>query len=349
MKRREYQKVVQKPSKKSLIIKISLMLVASLLISLTAYGVYLHKKAEIAADNAFEEIKDRDKSDYRDKAVKPINDNVSILFIGIDDSEERGQGDGNSRTDALMLATLNNTSKTVKLVSIPRDSLVYIPEVGYEDKINHAHAYGGTRSSIETVEELLEVPVDYYVKMNFNAFIDVVNALGGIEAEVPYTILEKDANDNNKIQLSAGLQHLSGEEALALARTRMRDNDIERGKRQQMILQSIMKEAASASSFTKYGDVIDAVGDNMKTDMTFDEMKSFFNYIKGGAPRVDTLTLAGYDDMSTGIYYWLLDQESLDETRDILKSHLGLDSDTSSYSGADNDTEMAKKLDNQLN
>lgn len=342
MKRKEYQTVSHKSSRKSLVLKISIMIVASMLISLTAYGLYLHKKAETAAGNAFEMIGDREKSKLRDEAVKPLEDNVSILFVGIDDSEERDQGDSNSRSDALMLATLNNKSKTVKLVSIPRDSLVYIPEVGYEDKINHAHAYGGTRASIETVEELFEIPVDYYVKMNFDAFIDVVDALGGIEAEVPYTLLEKDQFDRNTVQLEPGFQKLDGREALALARTRKQDNDLERGKRQQMILQSIMKEAASASSFTKYGDVIDAVGDNMKTDMTFEEMKSFFAYIKDGSPRVDTIQLNGTDDMSTGVYYWSLDQESLEETRDILKQHLGIAGDSSSYTDSGSDTATTK-------
>ncbi len=344
MKRKEYQTVSHKPSKKSLILKISIMLVASMLISLTAYGLYLHKKAEIAAGNAYETIGDRNKSELREEAVQPLDDNVSILFVGIDDSAQRDQGTSNSRSDALMLATLNNKSKTVKLVSIPRDSLVYIPELGYEDKITHAHANGGTRVSIETVEDLLEVPVDYYVRMNFDAFIDVVDALGGIEANVPYSINEKDAFDKNSIKLLPGYQHLDGAETLALARTRKKDNDIERGKRQQMILQAIMKEASSASSFTKYGDVIDAVGDNMKTDMSFDEMKSFFEYIKDGAPRVDTFTLEGSDDMSTGTYYWLLDQESLEETRDILKSHLGIDDSSSSFSDSETDLiELASK------
>ena len=92
----------------------------------------------------------------------------------------------------------------MKLVSIPRDSYVYIPEVGYRDKITHAHAFGGTRATIEPVEELFDIPVDYYVKMNFNAFIDVVDALGGIEAEVPYNRTEKDENDKYTIHLKKG-------------------------------------------------------------------------------------------------------------------------------------------------
>ncbi|MEK4484780.1 LCP family protein [Psychrobacillus sp. FSL H8-0484] len=340
MKRKLYKKEKKRRSKKRTILTVSLIVIASLLISLSTYAAYLTKKAETAADKAFEVAGDRKGSDKRPEKVEPLNDNVSVLFIGIDDSEKRDQGDSGSRSDALMLATLNNKSKTVKLISIPRDSYVYIDEVGYNDKITHAHAYGGTKAAIETVEDLLEVPVDYYVKMNFNAFIDVVNALGGIEAEVPYKLTEKDENDQRTVNLQPGLQELDGREALALARTRKYDNDIERGKRQQMILSAVVKKASSASSFTKYGEVIDAVGDNMKTDMTFDEMKSFFEYIKGGVPQIDTLTLEGYDDMSTGTYYWKLEEESLEETRDILKSHLGLQPETSNIS--DNNSEQIK-------
>lgn len=337
MNQKRYKPTKSGSTKKSLIFKISAMLIASVLISLTAYGIYLTKKAETAANNSYQAVENRDGSVLRDEAVKPIEDNVSILFIGIDDSEKRKQGEGNSRADAIMLATLNNKDKTVKLVSIPRDSLVYIPEVGYKDKITHANAFGGTKASIETVEQLLEVPVDYYVRMNFNAFIDVVDALDGIYADVPYDHLEKDENDKYTIQLKKGYQNLDGREALALARTRKLDNDIERGKRQQEILGAIMQKASSASSFTKYGDVIDAVGENMKTDMTFNEMKSFFAYIKSGAPQVDSLTLKGYDDMTTGVYYWTLDDESLMETKDILKSHLGLNPNSSSFSDTSSD------------
>ena len=329
MKRKDYKKQ-KKSSRKSLALKVSLLLTLSIFLVVAAYAVSLQKKAVDAADRAYEVVPDRPKSDIREAKVEPATDNVSVLFIGVDDSEARGQGDSNSRSDALLFATLNPKKKSVKLISIPRDSYVYIPEVGYSDKITHAHAFGGTRATIESVEELFETPVDYYVKMNFNAFIDVVDAVGGIEAEVPYDRIEKDENDKNTIQLVKGLQHLDGKHALALARTRKLDSDVERGKRQQMILQAIMEKATSVKSVTKYGDVIDAVGDNMKTDMTFDEMKSFLEYVKGGMPQVDTLSLTGYDDMSTGIYYWKLDETDLSEVKGILQSHLGIIPDSSS-------------------
>lgn len=142
-----------------------------------------------------------------------------------------------------MLATLNEKEKSVKLLSIPRDSYVYIPERGYSDKITHAHYFGGVSSTLDTVEELLDIPVDYYVKMNFDAFMDVVDALGGIDVDVPVTFTEQNSKDKaGAIHLEKGYQELDGEQALALARTRKIDNDIERGKRQQLIMQAIMKK-----------------------------------------------------------------------------------------------------------
>lgn len=326
----KYNKRKRKPSKFSLIIKITLLLAASLLICATAYGVYITKQAEYAAKESHEVLEGREISNLREEKVQPVKDNVSILFVGVDDSENRGQGSENSRSDALILATLNNTTKTIKMLSIPRDSYVYIPEVGYEDKITHAHALGGTKATIETVEELFDIPIDYYVRMNFNAFIDVVDALGGIEVEVPYALHELDEFDRRTINLQPGIQHLNGKEALALARTRKQDTDIERGKRQQEILKAIIKQVASASSITKYDDVIKAIGNNMKTDMTFDEMKSFLSYLSQGMPRIDSLTLDGDDDMSTGVYYYKLDEDSVEEVKNTLKNHLDLSDSSSS-------------------
>lgn len=328
-------------SKFRLFLKVTMLLTLSLVICATAYGVYLTKQAEHAANNAYEEIEDRKLPEQREVKVEPAQDNVSILILGVDDSEKRGQGADNSRTDALMLATLNNKTKTVKLVSIPRDSYVYIPHIGYNDKINHAHARGGTLASIETVEELFDIPIDYYLRVNFNAFIDIVDALGGIEAEVPYAMLEKDEFDRNTVNLQPGLQTLGGREALALARTRKQDNDIERGKRQQEIIQAIASKASSFTSISKYDDILAAVGNNMKTDMTFTEMKSFFSYLSNGMPRIDTLTLEGYDDMSTGVYYYKLDEEALEETSHILKSHLGLTPESTNISGTSSQSNSA--------
>jgi len=346
MKNKKYKK---RSSRTSLIIKVTLLLIASLAICVTAYGVYLTKQVKHAADSAYENLDGREVSALRESKVEPIKDNVSILFVGVDDSDNRGQGSDHSRSDALVLATLNKKTHTIKMLSIPRDSYVYIPKVGYKDKITHAHALGGTLATIETVEGLLDIPIDYYVRMNFNAFIDVVDALGGIEAEVPYALHEKDEFDRNTINLKPGLQHLSGSQALALARTRKQDNDIQRGIRQQEILTAITNKVASVGSITKYDDVIKAIGDNMKTNMTFSEMKSFLSYLKQGKPRIDSLTLEGNDDMSTGVYYYQLDQQSVDDVSQILKNHLALKSSSSTLTNNNTDKDNAAGDDSSTN
>ena len=329
----------KKTSKSRLAIKVGLLMAFTCLLVVSAYALSLQQKAEQAVDRAYEAVPETPKSELRGEVkIEPAKDNVSILLIGVDDSEARQMNNSGSRSDALLVATFNPEEKSVKLLSIPRDSYVYIPKVGYKDKITHAHAFGGTHAAIEAVEEMLDIPLDYYVKMNFNAFIEVVDALGGVEVEVPYDRLEKDENDKNAIQLKKGLQVLDGRHTLALARTRKLDSDIERGKRQQMILQAIIKEMVSVKSITKYGDVIEAVGDNMKTDMTFKEMTSFWEYAKGGTPKIDTLSLQGYDDWSTGVYYYKLNENDLQNVQQILKSHLGLIPDSSTLTDSNSNT-----------
>ncbi len=307
--------------------KILLVVLILLLAFGGGYIYYLFHSGKKAAENAYVE-NSRTKSELRDESVQPLTDNISIMIVGIDDSEKRSQGEGNSRSDALLVATLNNKDKSIKLVSIPRDSYVYIPTVGYKDKITHAHAYGGIDATRETVEGLLNVPIDYYFRVNFDAFIEIVDALGGVTVDVPYEINELDENDKRTVHLMPGTQEVNGREALALARTRHQDSDVERGKRQQMILEAIASKATSVTSFTKYDKVLAAVGNNMQTDMTFDEMKSLFAYLQNGMPDIDSLSLKGSDDMSSGIYYYLLQDDSLLETRQTLQKHLGLTIDT---------------------
>lgn len=325
-KEKKAKKSVKK-KKKHVVLKTFLILIALMIITAGSYAFYLFKQSEKAANKAFDKNNTREKSELRQEKVEPLKDNISILFVGIDDSKAREQGSDHSRSDALMLATLNNKDKSVKLLSIPRDSYVYIPYVGHEDKITHAHAYGGTQATIDTVENLLNVPVDYYFRVNFDAFIDIVDALGGIEVDVPYELHELDENDKRTVNLKPGKQVVNGREALALARTRHQDNDIKRGERQQMILEAILKKASSVSSLTKYDDILEAVGNNMKTNMTFNEMKSLAAYIKNGMPQVDSLSLKGSDDMSTGIYYYKLDPNNLLEIKQTLQNHLELSED----------------------
>jgi len=288
-----------------------------------SYLYFLYVKAENAADESYEKIDHQSK--YRDTDIKVGEDNISILFIGVDESHVRSAKNSGARSDALMVATLNEKENSIKLLSIPRDSYVFIPSQQMYDKITHAHAYNGVVGTVETVEELLEIPIDYYVKMNFHAFIDVVDALGGIEAEVPYEVVELDSNDKRSVHLKPGRQTLNGEEALALARTRRMDSDLERGKRQQEIMKAIFQKATSVSAFSKYGDLIDAVGKNMTTDITFSEFKALMNYFSiSSGVDIESIQLKGSDSYINGVYYYQLDEQNLLEIKQTLNHHLEL-------------------------
>lgn len=298
-------------------------------LGVASYASYLYIKADSVLSDSYEDD-GREKSDLRESKVDPNVDNVSVLIMGVDASDLRNNAD-NARSDTLMVATLNKDDKSVKLLSIPRDSYVYIPEVGYKTKINHAHAYGGTQATTKTVEELLDIPIDYYVKVNFEAFIDVVNAVEGVTVDVPYELHEQNSKDEaGAIHLQPGEQQLNGEEALALARTRKLDSDIERGKRQQEIIKAVINKAISLDSVMKYDDVLEAVGSNMTTNMTFSEMKSFISYgTKGRNLDFETMTLEGHDYQPNGTYYWQLDDIALEETQETLKRHLDISTNSS--------------------
>lgn len=312
------KKAMRKKKRRRRIIAFILLPVLVIALGVTAYATSLYKKAESMMNKSYVPVS-------RDKPNVNTMGNTSILFIGVDDSTKRNEG-GNSRSDALMVATFNKQNHSIKLLSIPRDSYVHIPEKNIYTKITHAHAYGGVKLTIETVQELLGIPINYYVKMNFNAFIDVVNALGGVTVDVPYTFSEQDSHDNARaITLQKGVQTLNGEQALAFARTRHMDSDIYRGGRQQELVKAILKKTASVKSITSYANVMDAIGKNMTTDLTFDQLKTYANYLQAGSSlKVESMKMKGSDSTINGVYYYQLDQTSLEETKLELKKQLGI-------------------------
>lgn len=342
---RSSYKIEKKKKKRRIIFTWIILPIMVLSISAAAYGSFLFNKAESVMDKSYIPVE----RELKREPVNPIDENTSVLFIGVDDSELRNFN-SSSRSDALMLATFNEKEKSVKLLSIPRDSYVYIPEAGHNDKITHAHAMGGVASTIETVEGMLDIPIDYYVKMNFNAFTAVIDALDGVKVNVPYALQEMDSSDHQgAITLQPGLQTLNGEEALALARTRKQDNDIERGKRQQEIIKAIISKATSAKGVTKYSDVLEAIGDNMTTDLSFSNMKAFIDYATSGLNlEVETLTISGADAYIDGIYYYQLDETSLEEVQTKISSHLELEDSITTESNEENDDESDENVSNAV-
>ncbi|WP_191560049.1 LCP family protein [Metabacillus idriensis] len=316
--------VIRKKKKNKKRRRIFFILIPLLLIffSIVGYGAYLALKVANVSSESQKDLERGSKSEMRDEAVDPTKDNFSVLFIGVDERE----GETNSRSDALILVTFNKEDKTVKMVSIPRDSRVKIPGRAKKDKITHAHAFGGVDLTVATVEELLDVPVDYYTKLNFSAFMDIVDALGGITVNSSIAFTEQDSNDQRgKISISKGEQTLDGEEALAYVRMRKKDptGDIGRGERQKEVIKAIINKSASLSSITKYDDLIDSIGDNLTTNFSIGNILALQKY-SGSLNSIESIPIEGYDDPYNGVYYYHLEEESLEEVTDELKSHLNI-------------------------
>ncbi|MBJ8321958.1 LCP family protein [Staphylococcus pseudintermedius] len=308
-------------------LKFLLYLLALMLIIVpTIFAFTLFNSSKNAFDDSFSQS-DQRQSQLRDSKVNAAKQPISILFLGIDDSSTRrqnGQSAENARTDAMILSTMNPDKHQIRLVSIPRDTLSYIPEVGYYDKITHAHAYGGPEASMRTVEANLNVPVDYYVRINMEAFAKTIDELGGIEYDVPYDLNEPNTMDKGRIKLKKGKQQLNGDEVLAVTRTRKQDSDLKRGQRQMEVLKILFKKAQDTKSLHKLDDIIEIVGKNSKHNLSYSEIKALATNYLANDVDIQSQQLKGENELLNGIYYINPDVDNLIETSNTLRKDLGL-------------------------
>ncbi len=189
-----------------------------------------------------------------------INERINIMFLGLDIRRDE-PADMPARTDSVFVLTVDPYSKTAGVFSIPRDLLVDIPDGagGYiQDRINVAYEMGhytyddypggGPGLAKDTIEKNFGIPIDYYVLLNFNNFVDLINEIGGIEVDVPAYAYDSAYNDCNAcpyypVEFFPGPEHMDGERALAYARIRASDNDFKRIERQQLVIRATAKKA----------------------------------------------------------------------------------------------------------
>ncbi|SHH63030.1 LCP family protein [Virgibacillus chiguensis] len=313
--------LVRKKKKKKRTRKLLLVIIL-LFLTLIGFGGYMAIQTLQAASDSYDDL-GRDKSDLRDQAVSISKDPVSILLMGVEDYATEGD---HGRTDTLMLATFSPNDERLKLLSIPRDTLVEIVGKGVEDKITHAHAFGGKEMTIDTVENFLDVPIDYYATVNFDAFKNVVDILGGITVNVPFDF-QQNSDDRvaEKLQFYEGKMELDGRHALAYARMRKEDpkGDIGRNERQQEVIKSIIDKAMSVSTITKIDDLAKEIGKNVETNMKISEGLAFYKeYSDFSVSKMDKIQLETTPDRINGISYQIVDQQSLEEVKQTLKDHL---------------------------
>lgn len=290
-----------------------------LLVAGAGYAYSIYHSLSKTAETMNEDI-DRPKSDKRTEEVKFDKKHpFSVLLLGVD---ERAGDKG--RSDTMIVVTVNPHEKTTKMLSIPRDTLVDIVGRGTRDKINHAYAFGGVEMSMDTVEEFLDIPIDYYAKINMEGFKDIVNAVGGVTVNNDFTF-SSGGYTFNEGQLS-----LNGEKALAYARMRKQDprGDFGRQARQRQVIQAVIKEGASVSSLWNYGDIFGAIGNNVKTNLTLDEMVDIQKNYKSATKDITQSQISGEGQMiSNGtqdIYYYVVPEEERQKVQSDLKDHLDL-------------------------
>ncbi|MCW9133939.1 LCP family protein [Bacillus paramycoides] len=303
--------------------KIKLVLL-TLLVFLIVGGTYMYSQFNKFNDKTYRELERGRKSMKRENKISPLKDNISILIIGEDNSATReGEYGKNARSDALMLATINKEDGSINLVSIPRDTRVYIPIKEKKDKIAHAHAFGGVDSTINTVENFLDIPVDYYLKFNFDSFLNLIDTIGGIDVDVPITFTEQDSQDQaNAIHLEKGYQHLNSEQALALTRTRHIDSDFMRGQRQQLVIEAIGKKLLTINSLSKFNSILDKVSPHTSTNLTTSNILSIASTMMGKSVEINKQQIKCSDMYINGIYYAQPDTESVQQISRDLKQIL---------------------------
>ncbi|HDR7757353.1 LytR family transcriptional regulator [Bacillus cereus] len=279
-----------------------------------AYTVYSNVSNTL---DAVHKPLDREKSEKREKKVD-ISDQkpISILMMGVD---QRGEDQG--RSDSLMLFTLNPTTKSMKIVSIPRDSYTEIVGKGTKDKINHAYAFGGIDMSVKTVENFLNVPVDHYIEVNMDGFKDIVDAVGGVDVnnDLDFTY--------EGIHFEKGNIHLDGSKALHYSRMRKLDprGDFGRQMRQRQVIQAVIKKGASVSSLANYGDVLKAIEKNVKTSLTQDQMFDIQKNYKDCMQNSEEIQIPGDGHKAAdGIWYYYVPDAAKQDLTNKLRAHLEL-------------------------
>ncbi|BCB05753.1 LCP family protein [Bacillus sp. KH172YL63] len=303
-------------------IKRILLLFGFFLLLIGAYGSYVIYSAYEAANKSYSELDRGEKSKLREEAIEVQKDPFSLLIMGV---EDYSSGGAHGRTDSLMVATFNPEDQSVKLLSIPRDTLTEIADTNEKDKINHAYASGGKEATIESVENLLNIPIDYYVTIGFDSFKDIINEVGGVSVDVPFDFYEKSDEDNQKIYFTEGTMELDGEEALAYARMRKQDprGDYGRNDRQKQILEATIDKLLSPSTVTKLDNIAEHIGNNVQTNMKVSQALAIQSkYPNFSTNNIEKLSLEGYDEYINDIFYFVPDETELAELTGQLKNHL---------------------------
>lgn len=211
---------------------------------------------------------------------KSITEPFTILLMGIDSTDEVLSKNAIANGDTLILITFNPKTLNATMISIPRDS--YVPIACWSDKaenkITHAAAYG-TDCMMNTIEQYLDVNIDYYAKINFKGLVKLVDAVGGVEVDVPKELCTDDSSRGGEVCIQPGRQTLNGEQALVFARNRksLANGDFGRAQHQQEIVMALINKMKTISDVSKFTDILNTISNSLDTNLTTKQILSFYN------------------------------------------------------------------------
>lgn len=281
-----------------------------------------------------------------EKDVNVTKDCFAIYISGID---TYGKISSVSRSDVNIVAVVNPKNKQVLLISIPRDYYVQLHgTTGSRDKLTHAGIYG-IDMSIQTIEDLLDIDINYYLKVNFTSVIDIVDTLGGVDVYSEYSFISYSG-----YRFKKGYNTVNGEQALDFARTRkaFTDGDRQRGKNQQALIAAIIKKASDKSIIMKYNSLLNAIDGKYQTNMGIKKMTSLIKMqLNDMSPwSITSYSLTGTDSNNyTYTYNQLLyvmepDKNSINEAKELISKLLNGDKLESFYNDVSEGSNKVTKV-----
>jgi polyisoprenyl-teichoic acid--peptidoglycan teichoic acid transferase len=291
-------------------------------VSIIGYGYYLYHSVKETANEVYKPLgkdkskavplQERGKNDHVAKAKTIENEyptSINVLLLGVD--ERKGD---KGRSDTMIVATLNKEKGTMMMTSIPRDTRVQISGHPGYSKVNAAYAYGSERLAVSTVEQYLNIKIDYYVKVNMEGLSDLVDAVGGV------TVNNTLDWYNGNFHYKTGTLTLNGAQALGYARERHRDpqGDFGRNGRQRQVIAAIINKGKSFTAMTNIQDILKALGKNVQTNLTFDDMKTLVTEYRNCRQNITNYEVKGTPKNLDGVSWVLVDSSEFQHVHNLI-------------------------------
>lgn len=305
---RKHQK---RSSKTRKFVTVILVIILLMIMGGGAYAVYVWDSLKSTANKMHFNLSGAADGQKKVSNAKPIN----ILLLGVDQRPNDG-----GRSDTIIVATLNPKDHSMLLTSIPRDTRTMIAGHGAEDKINSAYAYGGINMAVKTVENFANIHIDGVTVINFQALVALVNAVGGITVNNPIDWYDEGYYKKG-YHYKKGTIHLDGPQALGFVRMRHLDpmGDFGRNLRQRLVIQALLEKGTSLTSVTNMKKILNALGSNVKTSFTFDDMQNLAKNYRSARDHVYDYEVKGTDEYINSIYYLGVDQQERDKVHQMIQ------------------------------